>query len=159
MNAAIPNWLPRSAFTDLSMIIRDLKPAARLQVGTRAAEMRRWARRHGMYSSSDQDGYVVIAKSAARARRALDLDRRPGRHTVALGLMLGYPQCCSRAAARAGDEGIDALHARICALPFHGRFRMIDPVAYLDGGALISHVPCSNTCSASLALALRHSHC
>lgn len=155
----IPAWLPKSATTDLSMLVLGMKPAARLRVGMRQADIRRWSRRHGLFASSDRDGYVVLSRSAMTARRTLDLDRRPGRHTVALGVMLGYPSCCSRAAARVGDEGIDALHARAARRPYRGRFALISPERYLDGGSLLSHVPCSNVCRASLALAVRHVGC
>ena len=155
----IPTWLPKSAATDLSMLVLGMKPAVRLRVGTRRTEIRRWSRRHGLFACSDRDGYVVLSRSAMTARRTLDLDRRPGRHTVALGVMLGYPGCCSRAAARVGDEGIDALHARAVLRPYRGRFALISPERYLDGGALLSHVPCSNVCRASLALAAQHIRC
>jgi hypothetical protein len=68
--------------------------------------------------------------------------------------MLGYPPCCSRAAARVGDEGIDCRHAAITRQRFHGRFRAIDPSGYLNGSSRISHVPCSHRCLPSLRLAL-----
>ena len=121
--------------------------------------MRRWARRHGLFSSTDGSGYVVLSPSGSTSRRAIDLDGRPGRHTLALGRMLGYPDCCSRAAARLGDEGIDALAASIGSRRFHGRFRAIDPSGYRQGRARLSHVPCSHRCPMSLKLAMQCPRC
>lgn len=155
----VPDWLPLSAITDIALLLRDAKPAARLQVGRRGGELRRWARRLGFFISVDADGYAAISRSPAIARIIIDLDRRPGRHTLALGTMLGYPACCSRAAARVGDEGIDLLHWALSVRRFHGRFRAIDPSGYINGTSRISHVPCSHRCKPSLALATRTVGC
>ena len=154
-----PRTLPRSALIDLDLLMRGHKPVARLHAQGRSAELRRWARRWGLFASGDADGYVALSRRASSARRALDLDRRPGRHTAALGRMLGYPACCSRRAARVGDEGIDALHAALAGRRFVGLFALTDPRGYREGGALVSHVPCSHVCAASLALVLRSRAC
>lgn len=159
MSRRTPSWLPPSASIDLGLLMRGLKPAARVYVGDRRSEVRRWARRNGLFVSSDRDGFAVLARNGAMARRVLDVDRRPGRHTFALGRLLGYPECCSRAAARAGDEGIDAFGESMSTRRFRGRFRAIDPGAYLTGGALLSHVPCSHICDASASLAERFAGC
>lgn len=150
----LPGWLTPSAVTDVSLLLRGHKPAARLSVGPRGGDLRRWARRQGLFMSVDVDGFAAISRDPATARRVIDLDRRPGRHTLALGTMLGYPLCCSRAAARVGDEGIDRRHAVITRRRFHGRFREIDPSGYLNGSSRISHVPCSHRCLPSLKMAL-----
>lgn len=155
----LPPWLPPSAATDIGLLVDGLKPAVRIHVGDNRIEMRRWARRLGLFTSTDRDGYAVLSRSGAASRRALDIDRRPGRHTIALGRMLGYPECCNRAAARVGDEGIDALCDDIAARRFRGRFRAIDPGAYAAGRAAISHVPCSHTCNASAIMAERRVGC
>jgi hypothetical protein len=155
----LPGWLPPSAVTDVALVLRGHKPAARVSVGRRGDDLRRWARRQGLFTSVDADGYAAISRDPATARRVIDLDRRPGRHTLALGTMLGYPSCCSRAAARVGDEGIDRLHAAIASRRFHGRFRAIDPGGYADGASRISHVPCSARCLPSLRMALLPKGC
>ena len=158
MNAP-PAWLAPSAMADLNLLLAGAKPVARLQVGERTAELRRWARRSGLFTSVDADGYAAVSRTPAAARRVIDLDRRPGRHTHALGMLLGYPACCSRAAARTGDEGIDGRHEALVRRRFHGRFRAIDPRGYSAGLALLSHVPCSHRCTASLVLATRTGRC
>lgn len=151
--------MPASAATDLHLLMRGLKPAARLLVGDNRNEIRRWARRQGLFASTDRDGYAVLSRSGSAARRVLEIDRRPGPHAIALGRLLGYPECCARAAARVGEDGIDGFCEAIAARRFRGRFRPIDPGAYLSGGALISHVPCSHTCDASASLARLSSAC
>ena len=159
MRRGLPQWLVPSAKPELVQVLNGTKPAARLYVGSRTGDMRRWARRLGLFASTDRDGYVVLSRKSAASRRILELDRRPGRHTLALGMFLGYPRCCSRAAARCGDEGIDAMHDKIAARRFHGRFEMINPAAYRQGGTILSHVPCSHRCVASLSLAARAGRC
>jgi hypothetical protein len=154
-----PAWLSPSAVSEISRLLAGTKPVVRLRVGTRACELRRWGRRHGLFTSSDTEGYAAMSHDAITARRVIDLDRRPGRHTNALGALLGYPSCCSRAATRVGDEGIDGRHAAIAARRFHGRFRAIDPCRYAQGESLISHVPCSHRCTRSLSLAMRARRC
>lgn len=155
----LPAWLPPSAVTDVTLVLRGHKSAARVSVGGRGGDLRRWGRRQGLFTSIDADGFAAISRNPATARRVIDLDRRPGRHTLALGTMLGYPPCCSRAAARVGDEGIDRRHADIAAGRFHGRFRAIDPGGYADGRSRISHVPCSPRCLPSLRMALLPKGC
>lgn len=155
----IPDWLSPSAVTDITLLLRDVKPAARLHVGQRGGELRRWARRLGLFTSLDADGYAAISRSPATARRVIDLDRRPGNHTLALGVMLGYPACCSRAAARVGDGGIDERHQAVSERRFQGHFRAIDPSGYIGGASRISHVPCSHRCKPSLALVTRRERC
>ena len=157
--AGFPDWLPPSAIADISLLRRHAKPAARFHVGHRVGELRRWARRLGFFTSFDADGYAAISRNPTIARRVINLDRRPGRHTFALGKMLGYPVCCSRAAARVGDEGIDRWHQAVSARRFYGRFRAIDPTDYVAGASQISHVPCSHCCKPSLELATRQARC
>lgn len=159
MMLRVPGWMPASAVADLAHLLAGTKPAVRIEVGHHARELRRWARCLGLFTSSDHDGFAAVSPVAATARRVLDLDRRPGRHTLALGIMLGYPVCCSRAAAKVGDEGIDSHHQAITARRFHGRFKGIDPTGYRKGGSLLSHVPCSHRCVASLLLAARAGPC
>lgn len=159
MRGRAPAWLPASALTDLRQLAAGLRPAVRLSIGRRTTELRRWARLQGYFTASDDEGYVVLSRNPAHARRTLRVDRWPGRHTAALGALLGYPPCCSRAAARVGDEGIDRLQAGVAGGAFIGLFTLIDPSGYLSGRALISHVPCSRRCVASLAMAVDCATC
>jgi hypothetical protein len=155
----VPDWLPPSATTDIVQLLLGVKPAVRIHIGNRRIELRRWARRLGLFASVDADGYAAVSQSPSTARRVINLDRRPGRHTLALGIMLGYPLCCSRAAARVGDEGIDRRQQAVSAQRFYGRFHMINPSGYSEGISLVSHVPCSHRCAFSLYLAMRLETC
>lgn len=117
------------------------------------AELRRWARRAGLYVAVDGDGFFALSSHAGSARRVLRIDARPGRHLIALGLALGYPICCCRAAARRKEEGLDAWAEAMSSRRFIGLFRLIQPIGYLTGRSSISHVPCSPRCAASLRMA------
>lgn len=150
----IPDWMPASATTDIGQLLHGMKPAVRIYIGNRRIELRRWGRRLGLFASIDADGYAAVSRRPSTARRVINLDRRPGRHTLALGIMLGYPPCCSRAAARVGDEGIDCRQRKVSAQRFHGRFNKINPRGYSCGISLVSHVPCSHRCASSLGLAM-----
>jgi hypothetical protein len=156
---SIPDWMPASATTDIVQLLLGIKPAVRIHIDNRRIELRRWARRLGLFASVDADGYAAVSRSPYTARRVINLDRRPGRHTLALGIMLGYPLCCSRAAARVGDEGIDCRQRKVSAQRFHGRFNKINPSGYSFGISMVSHVPCSNRCVFSLRLAMRMETC
>lgn len=153
MKAGSPEWLVSSARTDIGLLLAGLKPAARIDGRGMDREIRRWARRRGLFTSGDGSGYLVLSRCGTLSRRAIALDGRAGRHTHALGRMLGYPDCCSRAAARVGDEGIDGMAMMVGAHRFHGLFRAIDPTSYRSGGSLLAHVPCSHRCVKSLVLA------
>lgn len=125
----------------------------RIHIGPYRDEARRWFRSLGFFISSDNAGYAAISRHPSLARRVLEVDSRPGRHTAQLGQLLGYPACCARAAARVGDEGIDQLADDLLKRRFRGRYRAIDPKSYLYGGSLLSHVPCTPWCRVSLNLA------
>lgn len=159
MTVRAPDWLPVSARTDLRQLRFGVRPTIRLVAGHRVPDLRRWARRNGYFAAGDRDGYVVLSRQPSLARIALRVDRRPGRHTIALGLLLGYPPCCSRAAARVGDEGIDHWHTAIAGGRFIGLYKLTNPYGYTFGSALNSHVPCSRRCAASLLMALRTTSC
>src|SRR3546814_12102422 len=85
----------------------------------------------------------------------MSIDRERGNHTAHLGLMLGYPRCCARAAARVGESSLDTWAAGLTRRRFLGRFTAIQITGYRQGRALISHIPCSPNCLASLLLARR----
>ena len=127
----------------------------RISVGNARAEARCWFRRYGLFVSSDADGFAAVARQPSLARRVLNVDRRPGRHTFQLGLLLGYPPCCARAAGRAGDQGIDIAASELSERYFPGPYRLTSPGKFNLGETAISHVPCSPICAPSLRQALR----
>ena len=101
--------------------------------------------------ATDED-YCVLARTAETAQLVLDLDAAPGRHTRELGVALGYPACCAAAAAQYGDEGLDDW-ARVQAARMPDGLLHIE--GYARGDALVSHIPCSIDCAASLQQAAR----
>lgn len=152
---ALPNWLKASARVDLALVLSGAREMMRTELSrpVSAAEVGRWARFRGLYASCDPAGFVALGQRPGVGRRLLALDAAPGDHVHALGRMLGYPTCCCRAARAQGEAEIDRWAAR--PRRFLGRFQAIDPSGYLHGNALVSHVPCSAQCRASLALAAR----
>jgi hypothetical protein len=152
---SLPSWLKPSASVDLAQLYFGIRPAMRTELQRPASDaaIQRWTRRFRLFPLLDKDRFLVISRSAALSRRVLALDRRPGDHTYALGLMLGYPRCCCRAAAQVGDEALDAWSETRSKNAFYGRFKAINPHGYRDGRALISHIPCSARCLASLQMA------
>ena len=153
--AARPRWMRASAEVDLEQLLCAIRPVMRSQVAgpLDRGEVRRWARRSGLFAVVDRDGYFSMSRSSSSARRALRIDARPGRHLMALGRALGYPVCCCLAARRRSEEGLDAWAEVISRRRFAGLFRLIDPGGYGAGRSSISHIPCSSQCAASLRMA------
>lgn len=153
--ASRPGWMRPSAQVDLVQLMCSIRPVIRSQIVGRVdrAELRRWARRAGLYAVVDRDGFFALSRDPSSARRVLRIDARPGRHVVALGRALGYPICCCLMAARRREEGLDAWVEALSSRRFVGLFRLIQPSGYLAGNSSISHVPCSARCAASLRMA------
>ena len=154
---AAPSWMRPSAHVDLAQLCRGVRPVIRSEFAGRPdlVRVRQWARRRGLYLVADKDGFFALGADSSAVRRTFRTDSRPGRHVIALGRQLGYPRCCCLAAARRLEEGLDSWAASLSQRPFVGLFKLIRPGGYGTGESLISHVPCSARCSASLAMALR----
>jgi hypothetical protein len=156
-HSILPSWLKPSASVDLAQVWFRIRPAMRTELAQRTnpAEIRRWALRFGLFPAVDHDMFLVLSGTPSLSRRILNMDRGPGNHTFALGCSLGYPYCCCRKAALVGDAGLDALAGTFHPEDFWGPFKMINPLGYKEGCALISHVPCSPRCMPSLRKADR----
>ncbi|TWB87536.1 hypothetical protein FBZ93_12197 [Bradyrhizobium macuxiense] len=156
---SIPVALKPSARIDLLHLHFGIRPAIRTQLllheGPKQAECIRWIRRRGLHVINDPDGFVVISDSPALSRHILAIDRSPVAHTYHLGRALGYPHCCCLKAASFGDEGLEKWALALRRRSFDGLFRAIDPRGYTDGKGLISHLPCSPRCHASLRMAMQ----
>lgn len=152
---ALPQWLPLSAQVDLRQLVTGIRRVVRLQRVQHASdqEMRRFARRRGWFIVFDEVGFLVLSASPAAARRVMRLDRSPGMHTHALGLALGYPPCCCRAASRYGDAALDEWARALSSRMFVGGFAATSPTGYRTGQTAISHIPCSSRCEKSGAMA------
>lgn len=151
----LPSWLKESAAIDLAQVLAGVRSAMRTEISRSVDELtiRRWARRIGCFVVRDRDGFIVLSKNPAVIQRILTLDRTQSAHTLSLGRALGYPPCCCRKAAEVGEAGLDNWAEAIARECFLGRFEAINPHGYRTGRGLISHIPCSPRCTASLAMA------
>jgi hypothetical protein len=96
--------------------------------------------------------YVAIAETAHLAEDVITTDRRLEAHEYALGMLLGYPECCALAAARIGESNLDTA-AGPEACDARDAPRWIDVTGYVRGLALISHIPCGPACAPSIQMA------
>lgn len=146
-----------SALVDFVLFFACGKPAIRLIVdeadGLRA--LAAWSERWGFDFASDGEGFACVGRGAGSAALVLEIDRRAEAHETALGLALGYPLCCCERVASVGESDIDAYAAEVAGWPFEGDYRRINPSGYRAGRSLVSHLPCSPACEASLAIANR----
>lgn len=155
---AIPlDCLPRSSLVDALHLAASLKAVLRTRLlgGADWAVVSAWGAAHGLIGACDEDGYVFVGRAESVVREAMALDTSPEPHEVPLGLLLGYPPCCCQAIADVKEANIDAFAERARQWAFPGEFSLIDPGGYAEGRALICHLPCSPSCTASLTLAKR----
>lgn len=153
----LPPWLKPSARTDVAQLLAGIRPVMRSELAkpVQTSVLRNWARQHRCFVALDEDGFVAFSLRPGLGRRLLELDRAPGDHLKRLGVWLGYPSCCCRAADRGGESKLDDWAEEVAARKFIGRERMIDPSGYLRGHSLISHIPCSPRCCISVKMAAR----
>lgn len=145
-----------SALVDFVLFFACGKPAVRLMVDSAEglAELEAWSKHWGLDFAADGEGFACVSCGGGAAL-VLEIDRRAEAHEVELGLALGYPLCCCERVASVGEFGIDAYAAEVASWPFENEYRRINPAGYRSGRALVSHLPCSPACSASLAIANR----
>jgi hypothetical protein len=125
----------------------------RLLDGANIGPVLGWYKTNGLEGMVDEDRFVVVGKHCEVVEQAIRIDRSPVPHEMTLGLLLGYPACCCGKVAEAGEAQIDRLADAASRWQFIGDYSLIDPSGYVDGEALICHVPCSSQCSPSLQLA------
>lgn len=149
--------LTPSSYVDFLLLLGGLKPTIRLHVTEPRAQhaIVSWGEVHGYSSTSNPSGYICIAKTQDAALRLQELDDSHEAHEYELGLLLGYPPCCCRKAAEVGESNLDEWEENMSQ---DAAFRrtpncLIDPRGYTKGSSLISHIPCSAQCEASLSIA------
>ena len=149
------NCLPPSSLVDALHLAAGTKEVFRSRLLDEAdtGVFADWCKANGMAGIVDEDTFVVVGKNLDVVEHALLIDRSPVPHEMPFGLLLGYPTCCCRVVAEAGEAEIDRLVDEASTWEFSGVFSMIDPSGYADGEALICHVPCSPRCLPSLRLA------
>lgn len=98
--------------------------------------------------------WVYISKTEKQAELLRRLDSE-GRDRE-LGLLFGYPDCCTKSfskLARAGDPVLETYGPRATAS------WPMNVSLFCTGLAVLEHVPCSSDCRASLALANEYLRC
>lgn len=144
-----------SAVVDFVLLFGCGKPAVRLLIdgddGVNA--LSDWCREVGLDFAVDNSRFACVAREPGASWQILETDRLAEPHEIELGQALGYPTCCCQRIALIGESGIDAYAAEVAGWHFHGNYRRINPAGYGSGQALISHLPCSPDCDASLAIA------
>lgn len=156
---ALPWELLRpSALVDCILFFSYCKPAVRLLVKGDNEQylikaLLRWCHERELDFAFDSEGFVCIASNEGASEHILGIDRRSESHEIDLGLALGYPLCCCERVAAIGESGIDAYAIEVALWTFAGSYQRINPCGYRQGLSLISHLPCSPTCEASLEIA------
>lgn len=150
-------WLPSSALVDFLLLFGAGKPAVRVQVTNPEgdAELLSWCRDVDLDLAIDEESFACISVERGGARRILKIDRASEAHEIELGLALGYPLCCCQRIAAVGEVSIDRYAKEVSHWPFTGPYELINPSGYLEGRALVSHIPCSVNCESSLEIATR----
>jgi len=148
-------WLYPSAVVDFMLLYAGAKPAVRIELRERkgAEPLYVWCRESELDYASDADGFACVSAEPGVARQVLELDRSWRAHEVELGRALGYPLCCCQQVAWIGESQIDKLARRVAHWTFTGPYARINPAGYVNGLALVSHLPCSVDCNQSLDIA------
>ncbi|AKF03223.1 DUF483 domain-containing protein [Sandaracinus amylolyticus] len=104
---------------------------------------------HRVDTATTRGRVLFVARDPRRAEAAAAIEAEP-EHDVELGKLLGYPRCCVEAylAAPPPRENLDVL-ARAAHGVGHARLNVLDLAVF----HYVSWIPCSLTCSLSLAYA------
>lgn len=148
--------LPLSARVDILLFLLGVKQVVRTRPCNESIDLQSlqaWAKRNDLQMIIDQEKFVYISIDPELARQVSMIDRSLEPHEESLGLLLGYPPCCSAHIAKVGETNIDAYEDWLIKQVFGGDFQLINTVNYRLGHAFISHVPCSTSCVASLVQA------
>ncbi len=152
---------PLSANVDILLFLMGLKSCVRTRLKSfqkTLNSLEEWCKQFEFYFDRSADGFIYIASNQERLRLVNSVDHSHNPHEQELGELLGYPACCCRKIAEVGEMQIDAFEDWLITQPFNGPFKLINPYAYRQGKAFISHVPCSTSCTHSLDLSKRVAH-
>lgn len=152
----LPADLKPSDYVDMLLFLGLCKPVVRLGQNNFMLyrKMNAWCKKYSFKSYVSRAGYMYISKKMFLSYFASIVDDLPFPHEYLLGNLLGYPKCCVKKISTLGESNIDKWES----LEFGddrlvGKYKLIDPKLYRKGTALVSHVPCCNTCAESLHLA------
>lgn len=148
-------YMPLSANVDIILMILGLKPAIRTKIkeSNNFKYIDNWSKKWGYFSYMDQEEYIYIAPDDQLAHQMIQLDHMAQKKEDLFGILLGYPNCCTKKIKKIGEELIDKYESNLCQKKFEAFFELINPKDYRIGTAFISHVPCSTRCFDSLLIA------
>lgn len=160
LNSLPSNELAPSILVDLLHFIACDKLAVRFHLDDSDTQTQiiNWCHIHEYSVSSDTERYICITHNLELAENILHIDADPMPHAQKLGLLLGYPECCSQFIHKLGECNIDWVAELIGGWKFDRRFNLINPSGYLEGKSLICHLPCSPVCESSLEIAEKALH-
>lgn len=152
----LPECLKPSDYVDMLLFLSFHKPVIRLGknsdgIYSLASD---WCNRHSFRYFISTAGFMYIARKKFLPFITSFVDDLPFPHATLLGKLLGYPKCCTHKITELGENKIDEWElTEFGDELLTGEYSLINPKLYTKGTALISHVPCSNRCEASLRLA------
>lgn len=149
----LPTSLKPSDYVDFLLFLSHEKPCVRLGYNKTDVyqEMVRWCKAYNMSYVISNFGFMYISSFFILAHIAKIVDDSTISHTYLLGRILGYPACCSKQIAEVGESKIDEYEQEFVSnSKFPKPYHIINPTGYVEGYALISHIPCCATCKQSL---------
>jgi len=103
----------------------------------------------GFFMNIDDEGYAVIGYNSDLCQKVLKIDQSIGGNDI-IGSYFGYPDCCMNIMEGKSESDIDDYDAQLMKKVSHSS--LIQTSNYMNGDALISHVPCSSQCGDSILL-------
>ena len=154
---SLPQKLPKSIYIDFLLFLANLKPSLRIRVSEEENKnaLNEWCKTNNFYLLFGKDNYIFIGKNKTIIKKLEETDTSTSPHEYKLGCLLGYPDCCCKKIADISEKNIDKYEEELIknSSNFQGAFELINPKGYKKGYALISHIPCSYECKASLLIA------
>lgn len=147
---------PLSFKVDFCQFLGEIKPAVRTHI-LKEQNMNQFLTSildMGFHPILDNKNFLFISRDNFLSKNLMKIDNSSHPHAAEFGRLLGYPECCVQYIGSVGEDEIDRIAENYKRSDFKGPFSLIDITRYLEGIALISHVPCSVECQSSLNIAI-----
>lgn len=152
----VPTLLKPADYVDILLFLINKKLTLRLAFNESKSynEVISWCKKYKFHYIISKSGFMYISKKYLLAWITMKCDDSTYNHTLILGLLLGYPLCCSRKVASIGELEIDNYENELISNnSFEEPYNIINPKGYIYGYSFISHVPCCASCNKSLKIA------